>query len=98
MDRDVVVSPDGTRVSFRREAYGAGNSGIYVKTIDNQQLLQLTNNPSDCCPVWSTDGRLIAFSRFTNKEHEIYTIAADGGGLSRLFSTSIGSKHGELDW
>jgi Tol biopolymer transport system component/DNA-binding winged helix-turn-helix (wHTH) protein len=95
---DPAFSPDGTRVSFRRQGYAAGNSGIYVKTIDSQQLLQLTNNASDCCPVWSPNGRLIAFSRFTNKEHEIYTIAANGGGLYRLFSTAIGPKHGELDW
>lgn len=95
---DPAFSPDGTRVSFRRQGYAAGNSGIYVKTIDSQQLLQLTNNPSDCCPAWSPNRRFIAFSRFTSKEHQIYTIAANGGGLSRLFSTAIGPKQGELDW
>lgn len=95
---DPAFSPDGTRVSFRRQGYTVGNSGIYVKAIDSQKLLQLTNNPSDCCPVWSPNGRFIAFSRFTSKEHQIYTIAANGGGLYRLFSTNIGPKHGELDW
>ena len=95
---DPAFSPDGTRVSFRRQGYAVGNSGIYVKTIDNQQLLQLTNNPSDCCPAWSPNGRFIAFSRFTGKEHQIYTIAANGGDLYRLFSTAIGPKQGELDW
>src|SRR5215831_511885 len=95
---DPAFSPDGTRVSFRRHGYAAGNSGIYVKTIDSQQLLQLTNNPTDCCPAWSPNGRFIAFSRFTGKEHQIYTIAANGGDLYRLFSTAIGPKQGELDW
>jgi len=95
---DPAFSPDGTRVSFRRQGYAAGNSGIYVKTLGSQQLSQLTNNASDCCPVWSPNGRFIAFSRFTNKEHEIYTIAANGSGLHRLFTAAIGPKHGELDW
>src|SRR5207253_9828590 len=54
--------------------------------------------PADCCPVWSPNGRSIAFSRFTEKEHEIYTVAAGGGGLHRLYATAIGPKHGELDW
>ncbi|HEX6802467.1 MAG TPA: winged helix-turn-helix domain-containing protein [Terriglobales bacterium] len=95
---DPALSPDGTRVAFRRQAYESGNSGIFVKAIGSQQLLQLTNNPADCCPVWSPNGRSIAFSRFTSKEHEIYTIAASGGGLYKLYSTAIGPKHGELDW
>jgi Tol biopolymer transport system component len=69
-----------------------------VKTIGSQQLLQLTNNPSDCCPVWSPDGRTLAFSRFTDKEHEIYSISCRGGGLHKLYSTAVGPKDGELDW
>jgi Tol biopolymer transport system component/DNA-binding winged helix-turn-helix (wHTH) protein len=95
---DPAFSPDGTRVAFRRHGYGAGNSGIYVKTIGSPQLLQLTNNPADCCPAWMPNGRAIAFSRFTDKEHEIYAVAAGGGGLRKLYATAIGPKHGELDW
>jgi Tol biopolymer transport system component/DNA-binding winged helix-turn-helix (wHTH) protein len=95
---DPAISPDGTRVAFRRQGYARGNSGIFVKTIVSQQLLQLTNNPADCCPVWSPRGNLIAFSRFSEKEHYIYTIAAGGGGLHKLYATTVGPKHGELDW
>lgn len=95
---DAAFSPDGTRVAFRRQGYAAGNSGIFVKTIGSQQLSQLTNNPADCCPVWSPNGKAIAFSRFTDKEHEIYSVAAGGAGLYKLYTTSAGPKHGELDW
>lgn len=95
--RDPAFSPDGTRVAFRRQGYVEGNSGIFVKTIGGQQLLQLTNNPTDCCPVWSPNGRLIAFSRFADK-HEIFAVASGGGGLHRLYSTTPGTRHGELDW
>jgi Tol biopolymer transport system component len=102
---DPAFSPDGTRVAFRREGYGAGNSGIFVKAIGSPQLLQLTNNLADCCPAWAPNGRSIAFSRFSKKQHEIYAVAAGGGGLHKLFATAIGprngeldSAHGELDW
>jgi Tol biopolymer transport system component/DNA-binding winged helix-turn-helix (wHTH) protein len=93
-----AFSPDGTRVAFRRQGYAAGNSGIFVKKIGSQQLLQLTTNPEDCCPVWSPDGQTIAFSRFNGKEHEIYTLSAAGGGPRKLYSTAIGPRHGALDW
>jgi Tol biopolymer transport system component/DNA-binding winged helix-turn-helix (wHTH) protein len=95
---DPALSPDGTRVAFRREGYAPGNSGIFVKQIGSQQLWQLTNNRADCCPAWSPNGRTIAFSRFTDKQHEIYTVSATGGGLVKLYSTGLGPKHGELDW
>lgn len=92
-----AFSPDGTRVAFRRQGYAAANSGIFVKKIGSQQLLQLTAN-QDCCPAWSPDGRTIAFSRFTDTEHEIYTVSSGGGGSRKLYTTAIGSRHGELDW
>ena len=95
---DPAFSPDGTRVAFRRQGYAAENSGIFVKTIGSHQLVQLTNNPADCCPAWAPNGRTIAFSRFSDREHEIYSLSSTGGGLHKLFATAIGPKHGELDW
>jgi Tol biopolymer transport system component/DNA-binding winged helix-turn-helix (wHTH) protein len=95
---DPAFSPDGTRVAFRRQGYVSENSGIFVKTIGSQQLSQLTNNPADCCPVWAPNGRTIAFSRFSDKEHEIYAVSSAGGGLHKLYATAVGPKHGELDW
>jgi Tol biopolymer transport system component/DNA-binding winged helix-turn-helix (wHTH) protein len=95
--RDPAFSPDGTRVAFRRQGYVEGNSGIFVKTIGSQQLLQLTSNPGDCCPAWSPNGRLIAFSRFSDKR-EIFTVASGGAGLHKLYTTSLSTRHGELDW
>jgi Tol biopolymer transport system component/DNA-binding winged helix-turn-helix (wHTH) protein len=95
---DPSFSPDGNRVAFRRNGFVPGTSGIWVKQIGGDQLKQITSNAGDCCPVWSPDGRLVAFSRFSDTERTIYTIPANGGALQRLISTRVGSKHGELDW
>ena len=65
---DPAFSPDGTRVAFRRQGYSPESSGIFVKTIGSHQLVQLTNNPADCCPAWGPSGRAIAFSRFSDKQ------------------------------
>ncbi len=43
-------------------------------------MLQLTSNDEDCCPVWSPDGRSIAFSRFANKEFAIHVVPSEIGG------------------
>jgi Tol biopolymer transport system component len=46
--------------------------------------VQLSNNDDDCCPVWSPDGRRIAFSREHNREYSIYIVPADGAGGQKL--------------
>jgi Tol biopolymer transport system component/DNA-binding winged helix-turn-helix (wHTH) protein len=73
-----TFSPDGNSVAFFHE--GPQGSGIYVSRVGTDQVQRLTTNEEDCCPVWSPDGRWIAFSRLSGEEHEIYLVSADGGG------------------
>jgi Tol biopolymer transport system component/DNA-binding winged helix-turn-helix (wHTH) protein len=94
---DPAFSPDGTRVAFFRQAYAPGASGIFVKPLGSQQLLQLSDNPDDCCPVWSPDGRSIVFSRRSGKERTIYQVPSTGGGLRKLH-VDVTSERGYLDW
>ncbi len=93
-----AFSPDGSRVAFRRESFVPGSSGLYVKRVGGEELAQLTNDRGDCCPVWSPDGRSLAFSRFSDHERTIYEVPVAGGELHRLFSSGLGPKRGELDW
>ena len=39
---------------------------------------------SDNFPAWSPNGDLIAFTRFSEDDYDIYTIRPDGTGLKRL--------------
>src|SRR6266849_6111487 len=94
---DPAFSPDGTRIAFRRHGPSARTSGIFVKAIGSSDLLQLTNDPADCCPAWSPNGRSIEFMRFSDKERAIYEVPPAGGALRKLLSGS-GSKRGDLDW
>jgi Tol biopolymer transport system component/DNA-binding winged helix-turn-helix (wHTH) protein len=95
---DAAFSPDGNKVAFRREGDSPDTWGIFVKPIYSSQLVQVTNHREDCCPVWSPDGSMIAFSRFSASEHIIYGMSANGRSLRKLHATSAGTKHGELDW
>lgn len=69
---DPAFSLDGNFVAFRRRSGKADQSGIFVKALQTDQLIQLTRGERDCCPVWSPDRRSIAFSRFTNGQFSIY--------------------------
>lgn len=91
-----AFSPDGNQVAFKRDSIRDGASGIYVKLIGSEHVLQLTHNKTDCCPVWSPDGRAVAFSRY-EKDRAIYTVPALGGPERKLYAGSA-SQHGEIDW
>src|SRR5262249_12296310 len=71
---DPAFSPNGNFVAFRRESVRGENSGIFVKDLSNDQLIRVTQSPDDCCPVWSADGRAIAFSRSMAQDFRIYVV------------------------
>jgi Tol biopolymer transport system component/DNA-binding winged helix-turn-helix (wHTH) protein len=68
-------SPDGNHVAFRRSAATPEGTGIFVKAIGSEQLVQLTRKFDDRCPVWSPDGHTIAFSRFTQNNIGVYLVS-----------------------
>jgi eukaryotic-like serine/threonine-protein kinase len=95
-----AFSPDGNYVAFARYSDSPAASGIYIKQVESDHLLQLTKNEEDwfCCPAWSPDGRYITFSRYPDNGHttDIIMISAIGGVERRLLSRV--SAHGPLDW
>jgi Tol biopolymer transport system component len=93
---DGSLSPDGNYVAFKRISELPDVSGIYIKQIGSEHLLRLTRNGSDWRPVWSPDGRFVAFSRYANAVHEIYMVSAIGGTERKLHSGA--PAHPPLSW
>jgi Tol biopolymer transport system component len=108
---DFAWSPDGLRLVFvkRPERSGAAcrqvgscNDEIYVINADGTGLRRLTRNAvNDHRPVWSPDGRRIAFVR--NRDWQtanIYVMNADGSAQRRLTPTLHRQPGGwvELAW
>ncbi|MEM9989852.1 MAG: hypothetical protein AAF723_10075, partial [Pseudomonadota bacterium] len=56
-------SPDGQRLLYS-SADGQGRSQLFVRTLDGSKVIQLTDgDQSPMNPVWSPDGKSVAFGR-----------------------------------
>jgi Tol biopolymer transport system component len=78
----LALSPDG-----RRLAVGVGSGGglnIWVKQLDHGPFTRLTFGGTDRRPVWSPDGRAVAFVRDSGNASAVYARPADGSGQDRL--------------
>jgi Tol biopolymer transport system component/DNA-binding winged helix-turn-helix (wHTH) protein len=79
------LSPDGQHLAFAWNGGAGPHFSIYVKVVGTEEALRLTNQESvDFNPVWSPDGRYIAFSRILKDETGIYIIPALGGSERRV--------------
>jgi len=70
-------SPDGTQIAF--VSLRDGNKDIYVFTIADSSIYNLTNTPDveEDFPAWSPDGTLIAYSADEAGRELIYTKAVN---------------------
>jgi Tol biopolymer transport system component len=68
-------SPNGKRIVFVRLG-----TGIMSMNVDGTGLRRLTRNGRDNLPVWSADGKQIAFLRPSAKGWGIHVMSASGSG------------------
>jgi Tol biopolymer transport system component/DNA-binding winged helix-turn-helix (wHTH) protein len=82
------LSPDGQHLAFAWNGGAGPHFSLYVKLIGTEESLRLTKEASiDFNPVWSLDGRYIAFCRILEGETGIYIIPALGGAERRVRKT-----------
>ena len=71
--RDVKISPDGSHIAFTYKG------DIFTVPASGGEATRLTSQPSyDQLPVWSPDGKTIAFASDRYGNFDIFTVAADG--------------------
>ena len=81
--RDVKISPDGSAVAFTYQ----GN--IYTVPSAGGHATQLTAGPAyNTTPIWSPDGKTIAYTADTHGNFDIYVVPATGGTPRRLTTHS----------
>ena len=77
------ISPDGKSVVF---SYG-GN--LYIVDSQGGEAKQITSHPAyDYAPVWSPDGKTIAFASDRFGNFDIYTVSINGGIPERITTNS----------
>jgi TolB protein len=85
-------SPDGKKIAFCRRSRGSAERLLYVMHADGKNVMQLTrSNPGgfptlafDDKPVWSPDGKKIAFASQREGNNHVYAMDASGKNLQRL--------------
>ena len=76
---DPAFSPSGAQLVFSRLS-----SGIFRVNLDGTGLHRLTSGGRDSYPVWSPDGKRIAFVRPYRTEWRAYVMSASGSGQKLL--------------
>jgi serine/threonine protein kinase len=99
---DVDLSPDGSRMVVAREenvSGGAANRDIWIRDLTRGVMTRLTfNSGFDGLPVWSPDGKWIAYaSERADGIRQIYRKDASGAGQEELLSSGSSGKF-LLDW
>lgn len=78
-----AISPDGSNIAFSYKG------DIFVVPSAGGRARQITTNPAhDTQPVWSPDGRTIAFASDREGGFDIFTVSASGGVPRRLTTHS----------
>ena len=77
--RNSAISPDGTEIAFNYKG------DIFKVAATGGQAIQLTTHPAhDMAPVWSKDGKQIAFASNREGGFDVHLISAQGGEPKRL--------------
>lgn len=81
--RNVKISPDGDRIAFTYKG------DIWTVPVTGGEAKRLTSNAAyDTAPVWSPDGKSIAFASDRHGNLDVFIMDANGGKARRLTSNS----------
>jgi len=75
-------SPDGKLLVV---ALFSGNSGLWLENLERDAMLRLTFTAGDNDPVWSPDGRYVAYD---SAQTGIFWVRSDGSGLPQRLTRS----------
>jgi dipeptidyl aminopeptidase/acylaminoacyl peptidase len=89
-----VISPDGKTMAFTVTAYDIeknnSKTNIYLMDVEGTEPVQFTRGDSDNSPVWSPDGKHLAFiSGRGDGPAQLYVIPANGGEARKITTLPV---------
>jgi Tol biopolymer transport system component len=95
-----MLSPDGTRIAVLRNDSETGNRDLWTYDVATGKGMPITNDVAqDDMPVWSPDGKQLAYLSMRESNASLYRKAADGTGQEEhLFRYTDGTFMGLTDW
>ncbi len=92
------ISPDGSRVAFAAAPHSAGQLDVHVYDLNRRTSTRLSSTPeADGVPVWSPDGREVAFASWRDGVSNLYIAPADASTPDRPLLRSNEAKYPD-DW
>ena len=93
-----ALAPDGRTFAYSAADAEDGNWDIYIRSTGTGQPRRLTRSAArDGGPVWSPDGRRIAYIRYSPGQCSIMAVDPGDGSESRLGACSD-AAYADLDW
>jgi len=92
---DAQVSPDGKWVAYTVATpdmdANRNASNVWMVATAGGAPMQLTQSGHDSSPVWSPDGKTIAFLSSRSGDSQVYLLSMDGGEAEQLTHLSTGA-------
>jgi Tol biopolymer transport system component len=91
-------SPDGSRIVYYAASVAGAVGHVCTVTVDGSDVEVVVSEPPvyNVEPVWSPDGKLIAFRSIREGNHDIFVVKLEDGSEQRL--TEIDALDTEPDW
>jgi Tol biopolymer transport system component len=88
---EVMLSPDDSQAAF--STFRSAGPDLWILDVARGVPTRLTSDPSGAsAPIWSPDGKAIAFRSLRNGREDLYMRAADGSGTDQLLLSDEFSK------
>src|SRR5262249_27001943 len=91
------VSPDGRRLAFESNDGREAFISVYELS-GTSSVRRLTFGGNNRAPIWSADGRHVAFQSDREGDNAIFWQPADGGAAARLTKADAGTSHVPDAW
>ena len=93
------LSPDGRRIAFDQTDPEGRTIGVWLYDVSTDALSRLTLDPSlNQSPVWSPDGKQVAFSSNRKTFTRVFRKNADGSGPEEQLTYLGGNQEMCWDW